>query len=381
MSPLLLKIYGLLIVITLVISSTLLRTEKPTPEAIPYPSFVTNKNDFQPQENYISSTSSISNPQNEQVSPSLGNTVIVATTTQPLLQASSSTTMLEIDTPEKNYPSVLGIKDVCTSPIIYTLGVFDSRFGISKNYFLETVNNSANLWNKASGKTLFIYDEKNGQQDITINLIYDKRQAMTDDNKFLGAEIENTKNAASALEKEYEGMKIVFTKLKDEYVADVDAFNIRQKVYSDSVTSWNEKGGAPRPEYDALNLEKEYLTKTAATIAQKHETLTVMLADIDAKITRHNELVVFANEKIKQNNLIAHTKFTEGNYNPATRKVSIYQFTDNIKLQRVLTHELGHALGILEHTKDKQSIMYAVNSASNTSLTPEDIRALKKICP
>jgi hypothetical protein len=244
---------------------------------------------------------------------------------------------------------------------------------------LQITEESSSLWENALGKKLFQYNKEANQEDLTVNLIYDERQALTDQNKLLGTEIENTKDTAKKLELEYESMKIIFLRIKDEYTSGVDNFTLRQKKYNDTVAYWNEKGGAPQADYDALTLEKGQLQKVADTLTQKHNTLIAMLADINAKITRHNELIIFANENINENNSSANKKFTEGNYNSGTNKIIIYQFTDDIKLKRVLAHEFGHALGI-DHAKNNQSIMYAINSATTTDLSFEDIQALKAVC-
>lgn len=302
----------------------------------------------------------------------------------PKIETSTTTVtntqqLTEIDANEIDTRTTAQKPSPCITPIMYTLGTFDSRFGISKNYFLKTISDSVILWNNATSKQLFEYVPEGGTSTLAINLIYDVRQENTDNNKLLGLEIENTKAAAIALKNEYKAMETLFSEKKDEYVKKVEDFNARQKTYNDTVASWNEKGGAPQQEYTALITEKESLQKESDSLALLHNELTALLADINTKINKYNELVAFANERVNINNSTARKKFTEGNYSPRTNSITIYQFSDDIKLRRVLTHELGHALG-LDHAKSKSSIMYAVNSATTTNLSSEDVKEVQSIC-
>lgn len=264
----------------------------------------------------------------------------------------------------------------CASPITYRLGTFDAGFDISRREFLNSLASSTSLWSNAMGKQLFTYSDTG---ELTINLIYDKRQAETIDNKLIGMEIQNTKDAASALETKYENLKVTFNTLKDEYTVELNLFNEKQKVYGETVTMWNEKGGAPQNEYNALNKTKAELETESSVLNSKREAIITMMKEINDLIAKHNELVLFANENITKNNSIPRKKFTEGQYNPNTNTITIYQFTDDLRLHRVLAHEFGHALGI-NHNKNPLSIMYYTNTATTTGLSKEDIRDLRVIC-
>lgn len=385
MSSMLLKIYGFLIVLSLLVSNSLLKKEHATKKPTTASSTIVEQT-INTQEVSSSTQSTL------EASSSIVSATTAPTTNVPEIK--KTTTFATIVTPTKTqvitqtsaidsseYDSEGGVlrPNPCKTPIVYSLGTFDARFGISRNYFLETVTEGVTLWNDAAGKKLFTYSDTKVPNGLTINLIYDNRQKITDENKLLGEEIKNTKKAALLLQEEYEAMKATFTELKDTYTNRVSVFNERQKKYEEKVAYWNSQGGAPQGEYDTLTAEKEYLKTESDAITNDHDSLNAMLVDINAKIDKHNDLVAFANEKVAQNNAQAHQKFTEGKYSSGSNEISIYQFNDTIKLQRVLTHELGHALGI-DHTKDKESIMYAINAGTTTMLQEEDIQALKDVC-
>ena len=61
------------------------------------------------------------------------------------------------------------------------------------------------------------------------------------------------------------------------------------------------------------------------------------------------------------------------------QSITIHQFGNNDRLVRVLTHELGHALG-LGHNETPGSVMYRLTQSDSSELAPSDISALKARC-
>jgi len=45
----------------------------------------------------------------------------------------------------------------CTEPILYSIGVFDTRFGVSKETFRKDIALAEEAWEKSAGKNLFEY--------------------------------------------------------------------------------------------------------------------------------------------------------------------------------------------------------------------------------
>jgi len=278
-----------------------------------------------------------------------------------------------LDTVASYRPSI----SPCKTTMGFTIGTFDTRFGISKEQFIQEIESAAKVWGDALGKKLFAYDE-NGS--LTINLIYDERQARTDTINSLAMKIENSKSSAETLRTVYEQEKIIYLGDGEQLTRDSDAFQARYKIYTDKVATYNAQGGAPRSEYASMMAELEALKETAKNLETRRDALIVYMESINAKVNRYNELVVDINSLIKQSNSLGGQEFTEGRFIPSTNTVDIFQYSNLLKLHRVVTHELGHVIGI-NHNENVYSIMYSVNSATTTSLSTEDVQDLIRLCP
>jgi FtsZ-binding cell division protein ZapB len=325
----------------------------------------------------------IQNPTTSSTTAPLKPEAVTSTTTQepplPKVAVTEKTGVYEhlnegpSDTDESYHPIV----SPCTTPMGYKIGTFDSRFGISRTMFLQEIKQASEVWGDAVGKTLFYYDEKG---PLTINLIYDERQARTEDINYLAMEIENSKQSADQIKQFYEQEKASYLADAEQLTKDNENFQMRYKAYTEKVATYNAAGGAVKIEYDAMMQELDTLKQEAKTLEQRRATLLVTMESINKKVAKYNELIVYINGLIRRSNALGAKKFTEGRFSSANNTIDIFQYNDSIKLRRVVTHELGHVLGI-NHTKNIYSIMYAVNSATTTTLTKEDREALNAVCP
>lgn len=268
------------------------------------------------------------------------------------------------------------IKSPCDSPITYKLGEFDEEFGITKKDFLSEVVVASNLWEKSINKNLFEYSDTG---KLTINLKYDSRQKTTQTNQILKADTDRLNNSALNIKQQYTSLQNEYTQDEQEYTSLVNQFETNQKNYNDKVTYWNAHNGAPEDIYNALLAEHTKLQSDYALLEQKRVGLNAVVEKINSFIHTYNLLVDTANQNINKINESAGKEFEEGIYDPNTNSITIYEFSTDKKLVRVLAHELGHAIG-LNHNENPKSIMYAMNKAETLALTVDDIKDLKIKC-
>lgn len=264
----------------------------------------------------------------------------------------------------------------CSATIGFKIGTFDTRFGITKEAFIDTVEEAAALWGAVAGAKLFYYDEDG---PLTVNLIYDKRQEDTDTLNYLALDIENAKTNAENLRIEYQKDKDTYERAGLQFTKDAEDFNARYKTYSEKVAAYNKDGGAPQAEYSAMMDVVEKLKQEASMLDIRQTELNKQMESINIRVAKYNEFVAYINSLIRKSNALGTQKFTEGRFSPGTNTIDIYQYSNLTKLKRVVAHELGHALGI-NHTKTVHSIMYSVNMATSTTLSDEDKEALLTLC-
>ncbi len=269
----------------------------------------------------------------------------------------------------------------CSQPMYYRIGSVDSRFGITPAYFETVIQKAKAIWETPIKKNLFEYKK---DAALSINLVYDYRQEATDRLKKMGVTIDTSEAAYNDIKQRYESATAEYSSMKAELDGLVRDYQKQKDLYESDVAYWNARGGAPRSEFDRLQAEKNQLTADLAVIQEKQNEVNNLVPTINALVEVMNKIAAELNIAAGAYNKIGETRggeFEEGVYmsDISGKKIDIYEFDSVARLERVLAHEFGHALGF-PHITDPKAIMYKLNQGTNEYLTAQDLALLKNTC-
>lgn len=269
----------------------------------------------------------------------------------------------------------------CNKPIIYTLGEIDPSFGLSNDEAILALKKSEDKWEKAIQKNLFDYGEKG----MEVNFVYDYRQEATLEIENIDSVYEEDSYKYEKLEEEYNQNLIIYNSKKDELDQLALIYNQKSLDYKKEVSSFNKSfKNYSQDKYDQLVSEKETLEEMLNQIKIKQEEINKISNYINYLVPKINELAASLNINAdKYNNVVdsLEYEFEQGSYisQLGSKEINIYQFTNEENLVQVLTHELGHSLG-LDHSINSNDIMYWLNSGESQFITEESLSKLKNIC-
>lgn len=267
----------------------------------------------------------------------------------------------------------------CSVPLLYSIGAFDTRFGISQSEFLGEIALAEQAWEKLLGKELFRYVP---DAPFKVNLVFDERQERTLESQKLEASRGETETTQQTLSQEQSKLVAEYDALLNSYKKDLRALERRLEKYNEEVEHWNKRGGAPPEEYEKLEEEAKALEKMEKDLKQKEDSVNTLADKINTFSKKQVAVVEKFNSQVKDyaNRYGGGGEFEEGLYTGTA--IDIYQFENRGQLRVVLAHEFGHAFGI-GHVENSASIMYHFMQAQATdplTLTAEDRAAATEVC-
>lgn len=266
----------------------------------------------------------------------------------------------------------------CEQPIPYTIASIDHRFGISEEKLLSLAKEVEDVWEKAVGLDLLVYQEDSGI--IKINMIFDERQERA------LAELESIKRLETGWESynnlfaTHDVNVLLYNEDVQKYDKAVVEFNARNDAYAKRVQQWNENP-TTEEEYNYLMQEHQAINALSAELSVWNDTINARVSDLNKKEAELNALWKQLDLKTYAHN----EEFTEGETTSGEYggySIEVYTFYNMPGLRQTLAHEFGHALGI-GHLSNPSSVMHRLMGGQNMfSLTPsdEDLAELSSIC-
>lgn len=270
----------------------------------------------------------------------------------------------------------------CKKPLTYSLGTFDTDFGLTQEDFLASALAAEQLWETPLERELFLPVSEKG--DIIINLIYDQRQETTKSLQELDIRIENTRESYNELRVRYDVARAQYDQAKTVLDEQITTYNKRRDAYEAEVSRVNAAGGASPEEYRELKEEERALNAEGNAVNAQVAVVNDLAQTVNALSVALNEIADELNITADTYNTIGAElgpEFVEGTFGAGVKgnEINIYQFENNDRLMRVLSHEFGHALG-LDHVEDTEAIMYRLNKGQNKELTNDDVNELRATC-
>lgn len=268
---------------------------------------------------------------------------------------------------------------ICPIPIGYSIGSIDDEFSITFDEAKLVLAEAESVWEDATGQNLFSYSD---ESDLTINFVYDERQAQTDAEGDFKDKLDKTQSAADVINQTYEELVATYDELQIKYREKVDSYEANLAAYNAQVEALNAQGGASEEQYAVLEERKNELDAERKELNTVSEKLNELVSEINSISDRGNRLVETYNRGVSEYNdtFGGGREFTQGTYN-IEGEINIFAFVDMEELRLVLAHEFGHALS-LDHVANERSIMYFLIGAQpqELELSDEDLAEFARVC-
>lgn len=269
----------------------------------------------------------------------------------------------------------------CPLPITYRIGEVDERFVLERAEAAAATAAAVTTWEDGTGQDAFALASSSSGADLTINFIFDDRQARTDaearERERLSAVEQQSEEVQAAYQTQVEQLEA----RERAYEAAAAAYERDLARYNATVAEYNEEGGAPPEVFTELEAERERLDTEASRLNAEVDAINALIDDINELGAAGNSLISQFNDRVNDFNqtFADGREFTQGDYQDG--RINIYSFADRNELHTVLVHELGHALNI-EHVDDANAFMYYLLSEqqADAPLTVADRNAFTATC-
>ena len=239
----------------------------------------------------------------------------------------------------------------------------------------QLAQQATDIWHQGTMKSLFVYDD---HAKLTINLIYDERQAESSARNQELRILQNTQQYTQSEKQKIQQLHAELDRTNDEL--DLQKTNYQSKVdqYNQLINTLNQShqnlDATARLQLDQqknqLIIEQNQLKQQLDIYNQKVYELNRQVGQLNAVNQQYNQSVDHFNSRFQPR------QFDKGVFDGKT--INIYEFASDADLRVTIAHELGHALG-LAHNNDPKALMYPMmkeQDLKNFRLTTADLAML-----
>lgn len=242
----------------------------------------------------------------------------------------------------------------------YRIGNIDPKFGLSQNDVKQLSQEATDIWHKGTGKEWFVYDEN---ARLTVNLIYDERQANTLAKQQMENKIDEKIKSQNNKEQSLQDEKV---QLESEW-----------QTLQNQIEMFNAKSELAQLQHDYATLQT--LNGERAILEKKLNAYKAKEYAFNQKINQYNQTQTQINFDIKTaQQKFPPREFHKGVFNGL--EINIYEYKSIDDLRLTLAHEFGHALDI-EHHSEPKGLMYThagEQDAKNFKLHSSDLALLRE---
>jgi hypothetical protein len=282
----------------------------------------------------------------------------------------------------------------CAVPLTWRLARVDRDFGLDEARATAALRQAAAMWEERAGRALFREDPANG---FPIRLVYDERQARTDERAGREAELRDERARLDAAGEELKRRGDAHAAARATYSERQREYDRRLEAYNAEVRRWNEAGGGPQEVATRLDSVGRALRADREAIESERRPLERDLEGLQREVDRVNRANA---DHARRADAFARDSpaatVQAGEYREAitmegrrvvsvSREIRVYRFADAEELRLIVAHELGHALG-LGHSDEPAAVMSAAHdsgaaAAGGAVVHAADLGLLRATCP